>query len=379
MSAGAVLAGTAARLVAVAPEGLTPPAGLGLALRAPGLEQSVAAGFRDLASGPAGPTPLTVDTQHDLASVTKIVATTAALLRLVSGGHVALDDPARRYLPGLGPSGDKSSITLRQLLAHRAGLAEWHPLYLAASDAGEAAALAERLPLRYAPDTDRHYSDLGFMLLGRIIARVAQQPLDEAIGALVTGPLRMASTRFSHPRGADVATSSLGDQIEEAMVDKGVPCPVPYRSADFDAWRREPVSGDVCDGNTFHVLDGVSGHAGLFSTLADLITFADALAGYADHEDLWRPAVAEEFFAPGPDAAQALGFRRYRLDLGAEAVDVLGHPGFVGCAVGFVPGRGISIALASNRLLTAGVPVPTDHLWKQALAAAGRAIEEQSS
>lgn len=382
MSSSGGLADAAARLVASVPPGLppdtTPPAGLALALRAPGVVQSAAAGLRGVSSDGAEAAALTLDTHHDLASVTKIVATTTALIRLVSEGIVRLDDAAQRYLPGLG-EGEKASITVRQLLYHRAGLWEWHPLYLAADDASAASNYIERLPLRYRPDTGRHYSDLGYMLLGRIVAQVAGQSLEDAVSTLVTGPLGMASTQFAHPVGREVATSSFGDQCEMTMVDTGIPYPVPFRGADFGSWRLEPVSGDVCDGNAFHVFDGVSGHAGLFSTLTDLITFADALAHYSEHEELWRPQVAEEFFAAGPDAAQALGFRRYRLDLGSESVDMLGHPGFVGCAVGFVPGRGIGLALASNRLLTRGTPVPTERLWQQAIAAASTAITEQAA
>ena len=374
---------TAARLVAVVPAacpaGTTPPAGAALALRAPGLESSAAAGLRGVAR-PGGDeaAAMTVDTHHDVASVTKVVATTAALLRLVSDGVVGLDDAACRYLPGLA-DGEKASITVRQLLAHRAGLWEWQPLYLAAGDARAAAELVERLPLRYLPNTGLHYSDLGFMLLGRIVAAVTGQSFEDAVRTLVTEPLGMASTRFAHPARAEVATSAFGDQCERAMVDTGSPYPVPFRSADFPLWRREPITGDVCDGNAFHVLDGVSGHAGLFSTLADLVTFGTALANYAEHENLWCPEVAEEFYAPGPDARQALGFRRYRLDLGSESVVVLGHLGFVGCAVGFVPGRGIALALASNRLLTPGTPIPTEQLWLEVLAAAGRTLRKQAA
>jgi serine-type D-Ala-D-Ala carboxypeptidase len=79
--------------------------------------------------------------------------------------------------------------------------------------------------------------------------------------------------------------------------------------------------------------------------------------------------VAREFFAPGPDQEQALGFRRYALELPGETVTVLGHPGYVGCAVGFVPGRDIALALASNRLLAEGAPTPTDALWADLLQA----------
>ncbi len=357
------------------PKHTTPPAGVALALRAPGLDETAAAGFRGTSVDGAEPAPLTVDTHHDLASVTKIVATTTALLRLVSAGAVGLDDEVRHYLSDFG-AGKKATVTVRDLLLHRAGLSEWYPLYLAADDAETATAFLDRMPLRYPPRSGRHYSDLGFMMLGRIIAQVAAEPLQGAIATLVTGPLQMSSTRFARPAGDEVATSSFGDQVEIAMIDTGVPYPTPYRSDDFTSWRRSPVVGTVNDGNAFHVFAGTSGHAGLFSTLADLVMFADTLASYEEHSELWKPEVAREFFAPGPDADQALGFRRYCLDLGSEHVTMLGHPGFVGCAVGFVPGRGIALALASNRLLTTGVPVPTDELWQQALVAAGATIGE---
>jgi CubicO group peptidase (beta-lactamase class C family) len=382
VTAATGLAETAARLVAGVPAGLptgaTPPAGVGLALRAPGVSQSAAAGLRGLPERGADAPAMTVNTHHDLASVTKIVATTAALVRLVSEGLVGLDDEVRRYLPGFS-AGPKAAVTVRQLLQHRGGLAEWHPLYLAAQGADAASALAQDLPLRHRPGSARHYSDLGFMLLGRVVARAAGQPLPEAVETLVTGPLGMSSTRFARPAGSEVATSSFGDQVEMTMIDTGVPYPVPYRSDQFGGWRLSPVTGEVGDGNAFHVFDGVSGHAGLFSTLADLVGFAGAFANYREHDGLWKAEVAEEFFAPGPDPDQALGFRRYTLDVGRERIDLLGHPGFVGCAVGFAPGRGIALALASNRLLTPGTPVPTDRLWQQALAAAGEALGLEDS
>jgi CubicO group peptidase (beta-lactamase class C family) len=144
---------------------------------------------------------------------------------------------------------------------------------------------------------------------------------------------------------------------------------VPYRSADFARWRREPVLGQVGDGNAFHAFGGVSGHAGLFSTVPDLLRYATALSRYEDYDRLWRPEVVREFFTPGPDPGQALGFRTYELPLRGETVTVLGHPGYVGCAVGFVPGRDIAIALAANRLLVDGTPTPTDALWTGLLRA----------
>jgi len=119
----------------------------------------------------------------------------------------------------------------------------------------------------------------------------------------------------------------------------------------------------------------VAGHAGLFSSLPDLLRWATALADYEEHDALWRPETAREFFEPGPDKSQALGFRRYRLDLSDETVTVLGHPGYVGCAAGFIPGRGIAVALVSNRLLVDGSPVATESLFAELLTTTGRLLQ----
>lgn len=365
----------AERLVGRAPQANTaPPTGVVLALRAPGLVLDAVAGTRS----PDG-APMTAATHHDLASVTKIVATTTALIRLVSDRLVGLDAPVRRFVPAFA-GGGKDAVTVRDLLLHRGGLWEWWPLYVAArGDRDAALRHAAGLPLRYPPGRERHYSDLGFMLLGQVVEAAAGQRLDAAVRALVTEPLGLAATRYGRPAGDEVATSARGDDVEMAMLDTGHPYPVPHRAADFGRWRRGPISGEPNDGNAHHALAGVSGHAGLFAPPADLVGFATALADHAEHDRLWRPEVVEEFFAPGPDPGQSLGFRRYELAVGAETVTLLGHPGFTGCAVGFVPGRDIALALAGCRLLAAGPPVPTDALWAAARAAAGEVLTSASN
>ncbi|MCU1543807.1 MAG: hypothetical protein JWM50_1672 [Microbacteriaceae bacterium] len=360
------------------PTGTTPPGGVALQIRTPDFVLSEAAGVRGAPGTAGGAATMTVETHYDLASVTKIVATTAALMRLVSAGLLDLDDEVRRYVPGFS-DGAKAEITVRDLLLHRAGLTEWHPLYLAADSAKEAERVVETLPLSYAPRSGRHYSDLGFMLLGRIVAATTTQSLPAAVHSLVTAPLGMARTTFARPVGEPVATSALDDRIEMTMIDTGTPYRVPYSSDQFSRWRRTPVTGQVNDGNAFHVFDGVSGHAGLFSTPDDLSTFALALANSEQHEDLWRPATVREFFAPGPDSDQALGFRRFRVVLAGEVAHFIGHTGFTGCAVGFVPERGISVVLASNRLVTPGTPVPTETLMNQAFSIADAEITERAA
>ncbi|MEV7966195.1 serine hydrolase domain-containing protein [Sphaerisporangium sp. NPDC088356] len=380
------LASAAERLVSAPPGGpaaphdLRPPPGVALAARTPWFDATACAGHRTVRWQDGvreGEDPLTIGTHHDLASVTKVVGTTTALMRLVSDRIVDLDTEVNRYLPGFH-GGGKESVTVRDLLLHRGGLWEWHPLYIAADGPEEAHRVAEELPLRYQPRAERHYSDLGFILLGRVITSVTGLGLQQAVSDLVTGPLGLDATRYARPAGEPVATGARDDRIEIAMLDSGLPYPVPHRSGDFAGWRRGPVHGQVADGNAYHAFGGVSGHAGLFSTVPDLLRFATALAGYREHDTLVRPEVAREFFAAGPDEAQALGFRRYRLELGGETLTVLGHPGHVGCAVGFVPDRGVALALASNRLLVEGTPVPGEALWHELLKATATEIEERT-
>jgi CubicO group peptidase (beta-lactamase class C family) len=348
-----------------------PPAGAVLAVRR-GRETTTAFGghsqLADICGDLAADLPMTIDTAFDLASITKAF-TTVSLLRLVSSGEVALDDELRRFVPTAGPAGTAS---IRSLLQHRSGLWEWWPLYMEATSPAGCFDYLDSLELRYEPGSGRHYSDLGFMYLGRVIEATTGLALDRAVAALVTEPLGLRSTRYASPLDDDVAAGSIGDSAERRMIATGVPYPVPRTLDDFSGWRTEVVRGQVNDGNAFHALAGVSGHAGLFSTVPDLLDLATALSDYRRHEELWSPAIAEQFFAEGPDEGQALGFRRYRMLLDGEPVDLIGHSGYTGGVIGFVPDRECAIVLATNRLHTRGETTDTDRLWSIALSAAER-------
>lgn len=339
----------------------TAPAGAAVAIRTAGTERTAVAGSR---TGGLD-APMTVDTEHDLASVTKVVATTTVLIRLISQRALRLDDAVTRHLPWFRGEG-RDRVTVRHLLAHRAGLWEWQPLYLTGIDPWE---YLSRLPLRYRPESGYHYSDLGFMLLGRIIETVTGMRLDEAVHRLVTEPLGL---RFSYgrPGGAVVAASSYGDTAERRMVATGEPYPI-LGPVTCHRWRDEPIAGEVNDGNAHKAFHGVSGHAGLFGTLGDLLRFGHVLAHYRDHTQLWRPEVVDGFLAPGPDSGRHLGFRSWTV----RGATLYGHPGFVGCVIGFAPESGTALALCSNRLLTHGTPTPVDELWSTALTALPETVD----
>lgn len=344
----AVLAGNSAPRGAVA--GVSSPAGRAVA----------AGGAADVAG-----TPMTAETGFDIASVTKVAATTTAVLALVSRGDLGFDDLVSQYLPTAGCA---PQTTLRHLLQHRAGLWEWQPLYL---DPRDPVTAMDSLPLRYDPDEARHYSDLGFLLLGRIIVAVTGLPLDAAVSELVTAPLGLDRTGFG-PIAPAVASTAVGDLAERRMVATGEPYPILTSKRHF-AWREEEIAGSANDGNCFHAFGGVAGHAGLFSTADDLLTLGAALAASDEHADLWHPDAVADLFRDGPDPGQALGWRSDVARIGGREHRMLWHPGFTGCALGVIPGAATAVVLLSNRLLTAdpttAEPVTTEALWRTALPA----------
>jgi CubicO group peptidase (beta-lactamase class C family) len=300
------------------------------------------------------PAPLTPDAVFDLASVSKLAGTTAALMSLAESGAVDVAGPARDWLPAL-----RADIRVRDLLRHRAGLAEWWPVY-AASPADSAAvssvtgptpdpaATIAALPARYPVDAERHYSDLGFMLLGLIVARVAGQPLDDAVRRLVFEPAGMTGAHY-RPAGGGPAVPLVatghGDWYERRMLATGQPHPTGIAPSAFGAWREYTIVGEVHDGNAWHSFGGVAGHAGLFGGADDLVAFGRALLA-ADGP--WRPETVRRFAAAGPDAGQGLGFWRWP-EHGA-----IGHAGFTGIRFGLLPDVQRIVLLMTNRVQATG-------------------------
>jgi uncharacterized protein YbbC (DUF1343 family)/CubicO group peptidase (beta-lactamase class C family) len=225
--------------------------------KAPGAVAYVGQGNDTLFWGAAGSRqiepvtePANKDTIYDLASLTKVVATTTAILQLREQNLLDLDTPAFKYLPI--PGFDR--FTLRHLLTHTSGLTSGRPYYK------ECTTLLEMLQ-RYAdggidwePGSRRRYSDVGFMILGQVVEMVAKQPLELYCAEHIFSPLKMENTRFKPPV----------EWIDRCAATEVCP------------WRDKLVIGEVHDENAYAV-GGVAGHAGLFSTAEDLATFCRAL------------------------------------------------------------------------------------------------------
>lgn len=282
------------------------------------------------AADPARPSASTV---WDLASLTKVIATTTSLMRLVDARLVALDSPVVRYLPELTEPAMRR-VTVRHLLSHNAGLPAWRPLYKEASSRQEAIQQLFAVAPDTAPGVRYVYSDLGFMLLGKLVERVTGTPLDRYVAARVFGPLGMSHTRFLPP---------------PAWRPRIAP-------TEEDPWRGRKLRGEVHDENA-HMVGGVSGHAGLFSTGADLSRFARMLLGggtlngrrvvsaatLADFTTVQNPAVSRRALGwETPTGGNSAGTRMSPV--------AFGHTGFTGTSLWVDPASGVYVILLTNRV-----------------------------
>jgi len=301
-------------------------------------------------------TPLKMlsDTSFDLASLTKIVATTSSLMELVALNELSVDDPVSQFLPAWNTS-EKKAITIRHLLQHRSGLWEWRPLYISAADSEAAHALIAKAPLRYTVNTEKHYSDLGFITLGAVITAITGKALIDSVNELSLDKLQLTSTGFATPRDMNnVAATSRGDRYEKAMIDTKIPYPVTESSQDFNGWRTRILNGEVNDGNAFHLFKGVSSHAGLFSGADDLLSFGESLLNSPE---------LQFFTEEGADPDTHLGFRSWVDTHGSCSARFYGHTGFTGVIFTLSPLHDAVFVGLSNRLHTDGELAATENIF----------------
>lgn len=304
--------------------------------------------------------PMTPETVFDLASVTKVMATTMAMMVLVDREEVDLDAPVSRYLADF-VGGGKEAITVTHLLTHRSGLEQWKPTYYHANSADEAYAYIRDLPLAWPVGAERHYSDFGFMLLGRLVEEVSGLPLSVFVDEEVYDPLGLFETGFRPTGGIggaavglspNFAATSHGNPFERRMVyepDFG------YRIAgdptSWDGWRGYTLVGEVNDGNAHHSFGGVAGHAGLFSTASDLGVLLDVMlaqgrarTGPVAGESFLSAEVVDRFLITTGDD-QALGWQNPPY----APEGSFGHTGFTGTFVMGVPSHDLAIVLLTNK------------------------------
>ncbi|MFZ0731868.1 MAG: serine hydrolase domain-containing protein [Candidatus Sulfotelmatobacter sp.] len=292
-------------------------------------------------------------TIFDLASVTKPVATTSMAMILYERGLLELDAAVVGIIPEFRSASDprRNEVTLRMLLAHCSGLPAYEKLFLRASSREELLRGAFETPLTADPGTRAEYTDIGFIVLGVALERIAGEALDSFCRREAFGPLAMTHTAFNPPPDIRLQIPPTADERDDVTAGGGerlVGNPVKARST----FRNRIIQGEVQDENAY-VLGGVAGHAGLFSTAEDLARFAHTmLIGGAA---IWRPETVALFAACQKQPAgssRSLGWdtpskpSQSGKYFGPASY---GHLGYTGASLWIDPERKLSITLLTNR------------------------------
>jgi serine-type D-Ala-D-Ala carboxypeptidase len=314
--------------------------------------------------------PVTPATLFDIASLTKVVATTTMAMILYDRAVLDLDAPVIGVIPEFSIDTSRNSdlrrhqVTLRMLLAHSSGLPAYEKLFQTARTKDELLRAAFTMPLSADPATRAEYSDIGFIVLGTALERIAQEPLDIFCQREIFGPLAMSHTTFNPPPEMRAKISPTADErqaetrqaeVRQANVrqaDERQQKENTLRSSTRSTFRNRIIQGEVQDENAF-VLGGVAPHAGLFSTAEDLARFAqamleggspiirpEAVALYTRCESApsgttralgWdtpsNPSQSGKYFGPGS----------------------YGHLGYTGTSLWIDPERQLSVTLLTNR------------------------------
>jgi beta-glucosidase-like glycosyl hydrolase/CubicO group peptidase (beta-lactamase class C family) len=280
-------------------------------------------------------------TMYDIASLTKVVATTTLVAKLAEGDFpVPLDLDARvdRYLPAwaTGPQPElRQRVTVRHLLTHTSGLPAFKEYWRTSKNKQDTLTKIFAEPLEYEPGTKEIYSDLGIILMSEIVERLTGRTLDDLTNTYITTPLGMKDTMFRPPK-------TLWPRIAPTEIDNNL--------------RHRLVQGEVHDENAF-AIGGVSGHAGLFSTAPDLASFCQTMLNggvYAHHRILRRATIAQ-FTAPQQlsGGTRTLGWA-VPTEGGSSgnyfSAHSFGHTGFTGTSIWIDPDRELFVVVLTNRV-----------------------------
>ncbi|MGC2552582.1 MAG: serine hydrolase, partial [Candidatus Sulfotelmatobacter sp.] len=273
--------------------------------------------------------PMTLDTIFDLASLTKVIATTTAVMQLVEEGKVRLNDPVAKYLPEFAQNG-KDDVTVRQLLTHYSGLAPDLDLKMPWEGKDTAYRMAFAETPQDPPGSRFSYSDINFIVLGALVERVSGESLDEYCQRHIFLPLKMMHTRFLPP-------AAWRAKIAPTQYDEN-----------------EHMLRGVVHDPTARRMGGVAGHAGLFSTADDLAKFAQALLNGGG--GILSPLSVEKMTQPEqPPSAPVLRGFGWDIDspFSSNRGDLLpigsyGHTGFTGTSIWIDPTTQTYIILLTN-------------------------------
>jgi serine-type D-Ala-D-Ala carboxypeptidase len=283
---------------------------------------------------------VTPATLYDIASLTKVVATTAAAMLLYQRGILDLETPVGELLPGFvigrDPAQHARLVTLRHLLAHSSGLPGYHPFFHTATTPYAVLRGCLELPLLTEPGSHTEYSDPGFILLGKALeAILGGTHLPTFVHHEIFVPLQIEFTGFCPP-------PRIRPQIPPTEED--------------ELFRQRRIQGEVQDEHAY-LLKGAAGHAGLFSNVADLLRFSNAIleAGSASNPaQLFTRKTIETFSErqPPPGSSRALGWDTPSEDSSSGkyfSIESIGHLGYSGCSLWVDLEAKLAVVLLTNR------------------------------
>lgn len=301
--------------------------------------------------------PANIETVYDLSSLTKALATSVAVMILARDGKFRLDDRVTRLLPNFGVHG-KTAVTFRHLLAHCSGLPAWRPFYQRICEiekAGRVNFMASygakeftyeeihREKPEVLPATKAIYSDLGFIVLGETIEKVASVALNRFCRDKIFRPLGLRATDY-------IDISLVRSRRLEPVADMFAP-------TEYCPSRKRLLVGEVDDENAF-AMGGVAGHAGLFAPVREVDRIArELVACYAGRSDFVPQKIIREFWTRDstvPGSTWALGWDTPSAERSSSgrnfSPNAVGHLGFTGTSIWIEPEREIAISMLTNRV-----------------------------
>lgn len=274
-----------------------------------------------------------LNTIYDLASLTKVLATTTASMMLVSQGKLDLHKPVQFYLPDfIGEF--KERVLVQNLLLHNSGLPAWKKFYTFCKNEEEVIQDILKTPLEYEPGSKTVYSDLGMILMGKIIEKISGKRLDDFCKDEIFNPLGMRDTYFNPPK-------ELKKRIAPTELD--------------NYWRMRQIHGEVHD-ETAYLLNGVAGHAGLFSTAKDISILLQMILqkGFYQGKKFIDSQVVDLFTRRFSDnSSRAFGWDTKSEQNSAGKLiseNSIGHTGFTGTSCWVDKDRNLIIVFLSNRV-----------------------------
>ncbi len=284
-------------------------------------------GFRELKPKKL---PMTTDTIFDIASLTKVIATSTAVMQLVEAGKLNLEDPVAKYWPGFSANG-KEQITVSDLLTHYSGLRPDLDSKPKWSGCDAALRMIEEEKPAFPSGTSFIYSDINFIILGELVSRISGEPLDVYCTEHIFKPLGMKDTGFN-------PSPALRPRIAPTEYQNGA--------------RGKMLCGEVHDPTAYN-MGGVAGHAGLFSTADDLAVFAQMVldGGSRRSAEILSSFVVEKMTTPqSPPGNMPLRGLGWNIDSSLVSTGSFGHKGFTGTGIWIDPVSNTYVIILTNRV-----------------------------